>query len=85
MDTAAFDYDLPDGSIAQEAIEPRDAARLLVARNMEDRAFADLPQILEPGDLVVVNNTRVRPARIHALKDTGGRVELLLTKQISET
>ena len=85
MDTAAFDYDLPEGSIAQEAIEPRDAARLLVARNMEDRAFADLPQILEPGDLVVVNNTRVRPARIHALKDTGGRVELLLTKQISET
>ncbi len=85
MDTAAFDYDLPEASIAQEAIEPRDAARLLVAKGMEDRAFVDLPQILEPGDLVVVNNTRVRPARVHALKETGGRVELLLTKRISET
>ena len=85
MDTSSFDYDLPESSIAQEAIEPRDAARLLVARGMEDRAFIDLPQILTPGDLLVVNNTRVRPARVHALKETGGRVELLLTKRISET
>ena len=85
MDTAAFDYDLPASSISQEAIEPRDAARLLVARTMEDRAFVDLPQLLEPGDLVVVNNTRVRPARVFATKETGGQVELLLTKRISET
>ena len=85
MDTAAFDYDLPASSISQEAIEPRDAARLLIARTMEDRAFADLPQLLEPGDLVVVNNTRVRPARVFATKETGGQVELLLTKRISET
>lgn len=85
MDTSSFDYDLPESSIAQEAIEPRDAARLLVAKGMEDRAFVDLPQILESGDLLVVNNTRVRPARVHALKESGGRVELLLTKRISET
>lgn len=85
MDTAAFDYDLPASSISQEAIEPRDAARLLVARTMEDRAFVDLPQLLEPGDLVVVNNTRVRPARVFATKETGGQVELLLTKRVSET
>ena len=85
MDTAAFDYDLPDGSIAQDAIEPRDAARLLVAGTLEDRAFVDLPQILQPGDLVVVNQTRVRSARVFATKMTGGRIELLLTKRISET
>ncbi len=84
MDTAAFDYDLPAGSIAQEAIEPRDSARLLVASTLEDRAFVDLPQLLEPGDLVVVNKTRVRPARVFATKQTGGQVELLLTKWVSE-
>jgi S-adenosylmethionine:tRNA ribosyltransferase-isomerase len=56
-----------------------------VARTLQDRAFSDLPDLLEPGDLVVVNNTRVRPARVHATKETGGRVELLLTKQITST
>lgn len=85
MDTSAFSYELPPEAIAQEAIEPRDAARLLVARTLEDRAFADLPGLLDPGDLVVVNNTRVRPARVRATKPTGGRVELLLTKQIDAT
>lgn len=85
MHSSAFSYDLPSHAIAQEAIEPRDAARLLVARTLQDRAFSDLPDLLEPGDLVVVNNTRVRPARVHATKETGGRVELLLTKQITST
>jgi S-adenosylmethionine:tRNA ribosyltransferase-isomerase len=82
MDTALFDYDLPDTSIAQSAIEPRDAARLLMAGTLDDRVFRDLPGVLEPGDLVVVNNTRVRPARLHAVKETGGHVEVLLTKHI---
>jgi S-adenosylmethionine:tRNA ribosyltransferase-isomerase len=82
MDTALFDYDLPQTSIAQSAIEPRDAARLLVASTLDDRVFRDLPGVLEPGDLVVVNNTRVRPARLHAVKETGGHVEVLLTKHI---
>lgn len=85
MHSFDFDYHLPLEAIAQEAIEPRDASRLLVARTLEDRTFADLADLLDPGDLVVVNNTRVRPARIHATKDTGGRVELLLTKRITDT
>ncbi|MGB5381596.1 MAG: tRNA preQ1(34) S-adenosylmethionine ribosyltransferase-isomerase QueA [Acidimicrobiia bacterium] len=85
MHSSAFSYHLPAEAIAQEATEPRDAARLLVARTLEDRAFSDLPDLLDPGDLVVVNNTRVRPARVYATKETGGRVELLLTKQIDAT
>ena len=85
MHSSEFTYHLPPEAIAQEAIEPRDAARLLVARTLEDRPFSDLPHLLDPGDLVVVNNTRVRPARVHATKETGGRVEVLLTKQITGT
>ncbi|MEA2022894.1 MAG: tRNA preQ1(34) S-adenosylmethionine ribosyltransferase-isomerase QueA [Actinomycetota bacterium] len=84
MDTSLFDYDLPSSAIAQRAIEPRDAARLLVANSLENRLFTDLPSLLDPGDLVVVNNTRVRPARVHATKETGGAVEVLLTKRIDE-
>lgn len=84
MDTSSFDYDLPVEAIAQVAIEPRDAARLLVASTLEDRAFVELPHLLEPGDLVVVNNTRVRAARLFATKVTGGQVELLFTKRVSE-
>ena len=85
MHSSDFDYPLPPEAIAQEAIEPRDAARLLVVRTLADRSFSELPGLLNPGDLVVVNNTRVRPARVHARKETGGRVELLLTKQITAT
>jgi len=84
MDTSLFQYDLPAEAIAQVAIEPRDAARLLVADTLDDRRFADLPSLLDPGDLVVVNNTRVRPARVFATKETGGAVEVLLTKRIDE-
>jgi S-adenosylmethionine:tRNA ribosyltransferase-isomerase len=83
MDASAFDYDLPPGSIAQDAIEPRDAARLLVVDGLVDRSFRDFPALLGAGDLVVVNNTRVRPARVRATKSTGGTVELLLTKRIA--
>jgi S-adenosylmethionine:tRNA ribosyltransferase-isomerase len=85
MHSSDFDYHLPLNAIAQEAIEPRDAARLLVVRTLEHRTFLDLPNLLDPGDLLVVNNTRVRPARISATKETGGRVELLLTKQLTDT
>ncbi len=84
MDSSLFDYDLPPEAIAQAAIEPRDAARLLVARTLDDRLFTDLPSLLDPGDLVVVNNTRVRRARIFATKDTGGAVEVLLTKRLDD-
>ena len=84
MDTSLFDYDLPASAIAQAAIEPRDAARLLVARSLDDRVFSDLPSLLDSGDLIVVNNTRVRPARVRVTKETGGAVEVLLTKRIDE-
>jgi S-adenosylmethionine:tRNA ribosyltransferase-isomerase len=82
--TTDFDYELPDGAIAQTAIEPRDAARLLVAATLEDETMLDFPQLLDPGDLLVVNETRVRAARLTATKATGGAVEVLLTKRIDE-
>ena len=84
MDSSLFTYDLPANAIAQAAIEPRDASRLLVADTLDDRYFTDLPDLLDPGDVVVVNNTRVRPARVRATKDTGGAVEVLLTKRIDD-
>jgi S-adenosylmethionine:tRNA ribosyltransferase-isomerase len=83
MDTSDFDYELPADAIAQEAIEPRDAGRLLVVNELADREFRDFPNLLEADDLVVVNTTRVRPARVRATKATGGGVELLLIKRIA--
>jgi S-adenosylmethionine:tRNA ribosyltransferase-isomerase len=81
---ADFDYRLPADCIAQEAIEPRDASRLLVLPGLEDRWFRDLPELLDAGDLLVVNRTRVRPARLHGHRSgTGGKVELLLTKHVA--
>ncbi len=82
MLTSEFDYDLPDRLIAQEPIEPRDSSRLLDTRDLSDRRFSDLPSILRSGDLLVVNKTRVRPARLIGSKSTtGGRVEALLLKR----
>jgi S-adenosylmethionine:tRNA ribosyltransferase-isomerase len=76
------DYDLPLGAIAQEPVEPRDAARLLVSlepgRRPEHRTVADLPDLLEPGDLLVVNTSRVLPARLRLTRPTGGAAEVLL-------
>lgn len=81
-----FDYELPPELIAQTPVEPRDASRLLVVdrRNssIEDRQFRDLPEILEPGDLLVMNDTRVLPARLFARRSTGGQVELLFLEQV---
>lgn len=74
-----FFYDLPDRAIAQSAVEPRDASMLLDTRDMSDHRFVELPDLLEPGDLVVVNETRVRRARLPAMKEgSGGGVELLV-------
>jgi S-adenosylmethionine:tRNA ribosyltransferase-isomerase len=79
--TTEFHYELPDEAIAQEAIEPRHAARLLDARTLTDHSFRDLPDLLGAGDLVVVNATRVRAARLVGRKPrTGGRVEALLLR-----
>ncbi len=84
MKTSDFDYHLPESSIAQTPAEPRDSSRLLVLHrdsgNVEHRIFRDLNLILQPNDLLILNRTRVIPARIFAKKETGGRVELLLLR-----
>jgi S-adenosylmethionine:tRNA ribosyltransferase-isomerase len=81
---AAPTYELPPTAIAQSPIEPRDAARLLVDRatSVEHRAVRDLPSLLREGDLVVVNDSRVLPARLHLTKSTGGAVEVLLLEDL---
>lgn len=79
MHTSEFDYELPSESIAQTPVEPRDAARLLVVDGLHDRRFRDLPSLLAPGDIVVVNDTRVRAARLRGTKvGTGAAIEALL-------
>ncbi len=83
--TSSLDYDLPPERIAQEAIEPRDAARLLVVDGLRDLTFRQLPSLLDPGDLLVVNRTRVRAARLRGhKKDSGGAVEVLLLRRRSD-
>lgn len=81
---AAYDFDLPESAIAQTPVEPRHAARLLVVDRrtgtLAHHRVADLPQLLPPQTLLVVNDTRVVRARLLGQKDTGGRVELLLTR-----
>jgi len=79
VDLADFDYDLPGERIAQTPIEPRDAARLLVAGDpVRHLQVTDLPDLLLPGDLLVVNETRVIPARLKLRRSTGGAAEVLL-------
>jgi S-adenosylmethionine:tRNA ribosyltransferase-isomerase len=85
VDTSLFDYELPKAAIAQTPIEPRDSARLLRCDPREDRVFSDLPGLLNPGDLLVVNRTRVRAARLRGHKvETGGAVEVLLLRRVDE-
>ena len=85
MRTSDFDYHLPESSIAQTPVEPRDSSRLLIldraSGQIEHRFFRDLVLYLHPNDLLVLNQTRVIPARIYARKPTGGRVELLLLRR----
>lgn len=80
-----FDYVLPEEAIAQEPLAQRDASRLLVLHRdtgrREHRVFADLPEYLGPGDLVVLNDTRVRPARLSGRRSSGGGVEALLLEE----
>lgn len=82
MHKSDFNYHLPPELIAQVPLPERGASRLLVlhkdSRRLEDRRFAELPQLLRPGDLLVFNNTRVIPARLFGAKDSGGRIELLV-------
>ena len=88
MKTDDFYYDLPEERIAQTPVEPRHASRLLVLDRQKDHlehtTFWHVADYLRPGDLLVINQTRVIPARVYARKDTGGRVELLLLRREDE-
>ena len=86
----AYDYPLPEAAVAQSPVEPRDAARLLVATEADGAESAvahhtvrDLPELLGAGDVLVVNDTRVVPARLHLRKATGGRVEVVLLERLN--
>lgn len=83
-----FDYYLPPELIAQHPLPRRDDSRLLVvhraAGNLEHRSFHDLPQYLRPGDVLVLNDTKVRPARLWGVRGTGGKVEVLLLNPLGD-
>jgi S-adenosylmethionine:tRNA ribosyltransferase-isomerase len=85
MKTSDFDYHLPQERIAQTPVEPRDSSRLLVldrsTSSLEHRVFREVGEYLHSGDLLVLNQTRVIPARLYARKPTGGRVEILLLRR----
>ncbi|MEM1230721.1 MAG: tRNA preQ1(34) S-adenosylmethionine ribosyltransferase-isomerase QueA [Pseudomonadota bacterium] len=81
-----FDFELPPAQIAQTPLPDRAASRLLsLTEQLRDGQFRDLPTHLRPGDLLVVNDTRVIKARIHARKDSGGAAEVLLERILGET
>jgi S-adenosylmethionine:tRNA ribosyltransferase-isomerase len=88
MRIADFDYPLPPSSIAQEAMEPRDSARLMRlprgAEDPTDHVFRDLPGLLRPGDLLVVNRSRVFPARLLGRREGGGSAEVFLLRDIGD-
>lgn len=86
MKTSDFYYDLPEELIAQEPMEPRDTSRLLVyhrdTKEIEHRIFRDVADYLKRGDVLVVNRTRVLPARLYAHSMSGGKAEILLLKRL---
>ena len=88
MKTSDFNYNLPQEFIAQSPAEPRHSSRLLVLRRdqpeLEHTTFWNIANHLRKGDLLVINQTRVIPARIYGKKDTGGKAELLLLRRIDE-
>jgi S-adenosylmethionine:tRNA ribosyltransferase-isomerase len=87
VDTLLFDYDLPAALIAQHPPDRRGESRMMVAPldrgAPEHRAFGDLPELLMPGDCLVLNDTRVIPARLLGRKDTGGQAEVFLLKRLA--
>ncbi|MCB0107786.1 MAG: tRNA preQ1(34) S-adenosylmethionine ribosyltransferase-isomerase QueA [Caldilineaceae bacterium] len=88
MKTDLFDYNLAQSYIAQQPAEPRDSSRLLVLHRdsgeIEHRIFREIGDYLQQGDLLVGNNSRVIPARLHGRKETGGAVEIFLLRQLDE-
>jgi S-adenosylmethionine:tRNA ribosyltransferase-isomerase len=88
MDPSDFDYFLPPERIAQEPAARRDRSRLLVVRrdrnDTEEFVFSALPELLQPGDVLVLNDSRVIPARLYGRRETGGTVEILLLARRGE-
>jgi S-adenosylmethionine:tRNA ribosyltransferase-isomerase len=88
MQRSDFDYELPPELIAQRPLPERSASRLLTLDGpsgaLADRTIRDLPELLQPGDLLVLNDTRVIPARLHGRKATGGRVEVLVERILDD-
>ncbi|MCP3690255.1 MAG: tRNA preQ1(34) S-adenosylmethionine ribosyltransferase-isomerase QueA [Gammaproteobacteria bacterium] len=88
MQLADFDYYLPEALIAQAPLPSRSASRLLVVDpvglQIADRQFVDLQSFLSPGDLLIFNNTRVIPARLFGRKSTGGKVEVMVERVLSD-
>ncbi len=86
---SSYYYDLPEELIAQTPVEPRDSSRLLCYNKIEDKIehkhFYDIVDYLQKGDVLVINNTRVLPARLYGYKDTGAKIEILLQKRINLT
>ena len=86
---STYDYHLPEELIAQTPLEKRDESRLLVfdrkTKDTYHRTFKDIKSFLRKGDVLVINNTRVLPARIQAKKDTGASIEILLLKRYNMT
>ena len=87
LTTKSYFYDLPEELIAQTPAEPRDSSRLLVyhkgSNTIEHKIFRDITDYFKSGDVLVINNTKVLPARIYGKKDTGARIEILLLKRIN--
>jgi S-adenosylmethionine:tRNA ribosyltransferase-isomerase len=88
MKLSDFHFDLPKQLIAQYPTSKRTDSRLLVLDGKSgvyaDKQFTDIIELIEPGDLLVMNNTRVIPARLHGVKDTGGQVEVLIERVLNE-
>ena len=89
MLTSDLNYDLPSELIAQTPVEPRDSSRLMVVnrgtREILHKHFHDLPEFLTSRDILVANDSRVLPARLHGRKPSGGKVELLLLRKHDAT
>ncbi|MGO0306713.1 tRNA preQ1(34) S-adenosylmethionine ribosyltransferase-isomerase QueA [Endozoicomonas acroporae] len=88
MQVSDFDFDLPDEQIARFPAEDRTGSRLLCldgnSGEVQHQQFSDMESLLEPGDLLVLNNTRVIPARLYGRKETGGKIEVLIERVVED-
>ena len=88
MHISELDFDLPSELIASEPLEGRDQSRMLrvdrASAKYKDSIFSDLPELLEPSDILVVNNTKVFPARLLGKSETGASVEIFLVQELED-